>query len=116
MILGALVTGGRLWTITSSWLRCVLPEWKGGGESPAIRPAGLRRVLGRLRKGGFDVEAVYGLHGPLGLAWGFASRLPAAVGREDLVDRCFAAMSGHYLVPGWQAHWAPVAVVRARKR
>jgi len=115
-IRGALAPGGRLWVVTSGWLRRGLPEWKWEGNGPAIRPTGPGWVLARLRKNHFDVEVVYGFHGPRSLAWGFAGRLPAVAGRQDLVDRCLAAMRESYVVKGWQARWAPVGIVRARRR
>lgn len=109
-----LAPGGRLCVVTSGWLRRGLPEWKRDeGERPARRPAGLRRTMECLRQAGLTVEGVYGFHGPRSLAWGLASRVPAALGRADLVDRCLAAMRKGYVVPGWQARWAPVAVVLA---
>lgn len=109
------VPGARLCVVTSGWLRRGLPEWRGKVHPPARRPAGLRRTLDRLRQASFTIDEVYGFHGPRSLAWGFASRVPAALGREDLLDRCLAAMRKGYVVSGWQAHWAPVAVVLARR-
>jgi hypothetical protein len=111
-----LTPGGRLCAVTSGRLRRALPEWQGEGDRPAENPAGLGRTVTWLRRAGFAVEATYGFHGPQSLGWGFVSRLPAALGRDDLVDRCLAAMRRSYVVGGWQARWAPVAMVLARKR
>jgi hypothetical protein len=110
-----LAPGGRLCVVTSGWLRRGLPEWSGERTPPARKPAGLRRTLIHLRRAGLSVEAVLGFHGPRSLAWGAARRLPAALGRQDLVDRCVAAMRRTYVVRGWQAFAAPVALVLARK-
>jgi hypothetical protein len=112
----SLAPGGRLCVIVSGWLRWGLPEWQGEEGRPAAQPVGLGGAVAWLRRTGFAVEGVVGFHGPQSLVWGFASRLPAAVGRADLVDRCYAAMRKTYVVRGWQARWAPVAVVLARKR
>ena len=111
-----LAAGGRLCVVTSGWLRRGLPEWSGGGDRPSRQPAGLVRTLRWLRRAGFALDAMYGFHGPQSLAWGIASRLPAMLGRADWVDRCIAAVRETYVVYGWQALAAPVAVVLARKR
>ena len=111
-----LAAGGRLCVVTSGWLRRGLPEWNGQRDRPARQPAGLLRTLRRLRQAGFAIEAVRGFHGPQSLAWGAASRLPTVLGREDWVDRCYAAVRESYVVRGWQALAAPVSVILARKR
>jgi hypothetical protein len=110
-----LAPGGRLCAVTTGWLRRALPEWQREKDRPAERPVGLGRTVRWLRRAGFAVEATYGFHGPASMVWGFASRLPAAVGREELVDRCLAAMRKTYVVGGWHARWAPVSVVLARR-
>lgn len=73
-----------------------------------------RRVPGRLRSLGFRVESCYGFHGPLSLALGMASRFPTQWGRDDLVDRCFAAMRQRLVVRGWQAGWSLVWMLAGR--
>lgn len=108
--------GGRLCVVTSGWLRRGLPEWRGDGNQPARHPAGFLRTRHWLRRASFAVDTVYGFHGPQSLAWGMLSRFPAVLGRGDWVDRCHVAMRSTYVVRGWQALAAPVAVVLARKR
>jgi hypothetical protein len=96
----------------TSWLRRLLPEWQAGEWQPAAAPVGsMGRITEALRRAGYAVRETYGFHGPRSLLWGTASRLPAALGRDDLVDRWFAAMRRAYVVRGWQARWAPVWMI-----
>ena len=98
----------------TTWMRRLLPEWQNAAHPPAPSPLGSPgRVARALHKMGYTVHDTYGFHGPRSLLWGTASRLPAALGRRDLVDRCFAAMRRAYVVHGWQARWAPVWLVAA---
>lgn len=102
----------RLYILGTTGLRRLLPEWRRVTSLPAHEPLSsykpVVRALGHL---GWIIEQMYGFHGPLSLLLGTASRLPAALGREDLVDRCFAALRQTYVVRGWQAKWAPVWVL-----
>ncbi|HUW13262.1 MAG TPA: hypothetical protein VM537_26295 [Anaerolineae bacterium] len=98
----------------TTWLRRLVPEWQGGAYRPAAAPLGSRgRIAEALRREGHAVRETYGLHGPRSLLWGTASRIPAALGRDDLVDRCVAGMRQDFIVRGWQARWAPVWLVVA---
>ena len=109
-------SAGRILILGTTRLRRLLPEWQSADSPPARAPLGsMRPIVRALRDLGYAVEGAYGFHGPLSLLWGTASRLPAALGRDDLVDRCFAAMRQAYLVRGWQARWAPVWVVAGRR-
>jgi len=96
---------------TTKWRR-LLPEWQQAVASPACAPLqshwGLVKTLRRLE---YSIEEIYGVHGPLSLLLGSASRLPAMLKRYDLVDRCFVAMRQSYIVRGWQARWSPVWMI-----
>lgn len=72
------------------------------------QPVSLVAAQQTLVSAGWRVEKTYGFHGPLSLALGVASRLPAILGRDDLVDRLLAAMRAHYVVRGWQARCSPL--------
>jgi hypothetical protein len=71
-------------------------------------------VRRRLQSLGFRLENCYGFQGPLSLALGMASRLPAQFGRDDLVDRCYAAMRQRLVVRGPQARWSSVWMLTGR--
>ncbi len=104
----------RLCVLGTTKLRHLLPEWRGLAAGPARAPlASMGEIARALRRLGYATQRLYGFHGPLSLFWGFASRLSAAIGRDDLVDRCLAAMRRTYLVRGWQAMWAPVWMLTA---
>jgi hypothetical protein len=95
-------------------LRRLLPEWQDSGYPPALSPFGsTMRIIRALYRAGYAVQDIYGFHRPRSLLWGTLSRIPAVLGRDDLVDRCFAAMRRDYLVRGWQARWAPVWLLAA---
>ena len=112
----ALVPVGRLYVISSGWLRRFLPEWKRAGCRPSEFPAGWCRTVQSLRREGFEIEALFGFHGPASALWGLASQLLTCVHRHDLTDRCHFRMRATYVVSGWQALLAPVGVAAARKR
>ena len=96
----------------TTWLRRLLPEWQNAASPPAASPLGsMGRVAKALHEMGYTVQDTYGFHGPRSLLWGIATRLPAALGRHDLVDRCFAAMRWEYVVHGWLARCSAVWVV-----
>ncbi|MBN1954927.1 MAG: hypothetical protein JW900_07735 [Anaerolineae bacterium] len=110
----ALLPEGRLWVIVSGWLARALPEWR-AGDPPAARPGGIRRTVRLVRRHGFDVEAVYGFHGPAAIFWGVVSRPMGWIGRHDLADRCLFRMRANYVAVGKSATLAPVGVITARK-
>lgn len=96
----------------TTWLRRLLPEWRDVEQQPAAAPvASISRIATALPRLGYAVSVIYGFHGPRSLLWGSASRIPAAFGRDDLVDRCFGAMRHDFVVRGWLARWAPVWLV-----
>lgn len=96
-------------------LRRVLREWQ-GDSLPTQAPFDSNRRITRALSALHFVEADrYGFHNPLSLAWSFAGRFAAAIGRADLVDRCSAAMQNTLVVRGGKAVWAPVWVVTASK-
>ena len=98
----------------TTWLRRLLPEWRAVDRLPAAAPlASIRRIATALPRLGYAVSVIYGFHGPRSLVWGALSRIPAALDRDDLVDRCFAAMRQDYVVVGWQAHSAVVSLIIA---
>lgn len=97
-------------------LRRVLPEWQRVDSRPAQEPFNSYHPVARALSAIDGVETdTCGFHGPLSLAWGLASRVPAALGRQDLVDRCFAAMRRSSVVQGWQARLSPVWLVTAKR-
>jgi hypothetical protein len=110
-----LTPAGRLYVVTSNALRRCLPEWQGEAWRPAGHPAGCSATLRWLRSSGWQVEQRYGFHGPRSALLGLAARGAAALGRHDWFDRCHAAMCIHYVVCGWQASLAPVALLMACK-
>ena len=98
-------------------LRRILPEWQNTVSQPARAPLdSIRHILRALYDLGYPSDGVYGFHGPLSLLFGTASRFPAALGWDDVVDRCFAAMRQAYAVRGWQARWSPVWVATGQRR
>jgi hypothetical protein len=100
---------GALLVLGTTWLRRLLPEWQAPDALRAAAPLGsLRRISAALPGLGYAVSATYGFHGPRSLLWGTASRLPAVLGRDDLVDRCFAGMRDDLVTRGWQARCATV--------
>lgn len=104
----------RFCVLGTTRLRRLLPEWQPGASLPAQAPLGsLQHVCRLLRDLGYPAQQIYGFHGPLSMVWGAASRLPATLGSDDLVDRCFAAMRMAYVACGWPARWAPVWMVVA---
>lgn len=111
----ALLSEGCLCIVAAGWLARILPEWQRETDRPGHRPAGLRRIAGRLKSRGFVVESDRGFHGPESILWGYASRLMRALGRADLADRCHFRMRARYAVGGGQARWAPVQVIVMRK-
>lgn len=105
----------RICVVGTTWLRQVLPEWRTKAARPARAPTGcVRDLVTALHRLGYVAERTVGFHGPASLFWGALSRVPAALGRDDLVDRCFAAMREAFVVNGWQAGWAPVWVISAQ--
>ncbi|HUT61206.1 MAG TPA: hypothetical protein VNA25_25435 [Phycisphaerae bacterium] len=98
----------------TTWLRRLLPEWRAVDRLPAAAPlASIRRIATALPRLGYAVSVIYGFHGPRSLVWGPLSRIPAALDRDDLVDRLFAATRQDYVVVGWQAHSAVVSLIIA---
>lgn len=95
-------------------LRRVLREWQ-GDSLPARVPFGSSRPITRALSALYVETARYGFHNPWSLAWSFAGRFAAAIGRDDLVDRCSAAAQIALVVCGWKASWAPVWVVTGSK-
>jgi hypothetical protein len=102
--------------VTSGWLRRALPEWQGEGDRPAEDPVSQRRVLGWLRRDGFEVEEVVGFHGPASILWGYLSRPVGWLGRPDLADRFLFRMRAAYVTGRSLALVAPVGVIMARRR
>ena len=108
--------GGFLSVVSSGWLALrFLPEWLEGSQHKETRPARLQRVLQWLRPDGFQIEALYGFHGPRSALWGYASRLMERVGRPDLADRYQFRMRASYVSRGQWALLAPVRVMRAKR-
>lgn len=58
----------------------------------------------------------YGFHGPLGLLAGGIVRLPALIGRDDLVDRLLAFARRHLVSQGRGAHWSPIWILSVRRK
>jgi hypothetical protein len=106
---------GRLILLASNRLRSLLPEWGRSGRSPAQRPLGWGRAARLLRAWGWRVERVLGLPGPASMICGFLARPAGLVGREDWVDRLVAGSRRSFLVEGWFARWAPLAIGGAQR-
>jgi len=105
-----------LLVLGTTWLRRLLPEWRAAEQRPAAVPlASAGRIAAALPGLGYAVSDIHGFHGPRSLVWGALSRIPAALGRDDLVDRCFAAMRQDFVVGGRQTSWAPVWLLVARE-
>ena len=81
--------------------------------SSAERTAALKAITMELELHNWRVRNVCGFQGPVSLLLGMTSRLPSLAGRQDLVDRYFAAVRRYFVVAGWQASWAPVWAVTA---
>lgn len=105
----------RLYVIVSQPLARLLPEWRGAGQLPATRPAGLRRTIGWLQEQGWSIVQMYGFHGPTSIMWEMVGRLMDRAGRADLADRCHFKMRDTYIVGGAQVVLAPVAVLAATR-
>ncbi|MCP4536824.1 MAG: hypothetical protein GY832_06730 [Chloroflexi bacterium] len=109
-------SAARLYVLGTTRLRRLLPEWGQATSLPALEPLNSSRAVARaLSRRGWIVEQMVGFHGPLSLLSGAVSRLPAALGRDDLVDRCFAALRQTYIVRGWQTKWVPVWMLVAKR-
>lgn len=103
----------KLCILGTTKLRRILPEW--ATYQPAHQPLDSPRPLIKaMRQLGYVIEDLYGLHGPLSLLFGSASRIPALLGREEWVDRCHIAMRQRFVVRGWQATLAPIWLLVAR--
>jgi hypothetical protein len=106
-----------LLVLGTTWLRRLLPEWQAADRLPAAGPvASTRRMTTALPRIGYAVSAIYGFHGPRSLLWGTASRLPAMLGRDDLVDRCFAGTRQHVVSSGWAGRLCPACLIVARRK
>jgi hypothetical protein len=53
---------------------------------------------------GWQVENILGVQGPLSLSFGTTGRFSSSLGREDLVDRAYAAMRENLIVSKQQAN------------
>ena len=95
-----LAPDGPLCVVLAGWLARFLPERERRGSLPEFRPAGMRRTVGWMRRAGFRIEASYGFHGLVSIAWGYLARLLEYVGRADLADRCLYWMRAKYVVGG----------------
>ncbi len=102
----------ELWLITANPLARRLPEWH-TATPPATAPCGSAMLLRLVRHAGYTTHC-YGMHSIASIAYGEVGRLLARLHRHDLADRWAARMRAAYLVQGWQAHLAPVAVLHAR--
>jgi hypothetical protein len=126
-ICDALLPGGILYVVASSWLARFLPEWQRADDRPAARPSGPCRISRWLHHQGLLIEAYFGFHGPVSLGWGYASRWARRFGRTDLADRYQVKMRASFdgmdpyegraaaPVHRWQARWAPIWLLLARK-
>lgn len=100
-----------LWIITSNPLARRIPDWH-TATPPASAPCGSVGTLRLVRHAGYTTHC-YGMHGIASIAAGEIGRLLARLHRDDLADRWAARMRAAYLVQGWQARLAPVAVLHA---
>lgn len=109
-------SGSSLIIITSNFLARMLPEWNRPDGLSGNSPAGSSRTIRWLRQNGFSLVKMYGFHGLLSTFWGYAFRAMMMLRRPDLADRCLYKMRETYCVTGWQAKFAPVSVLVARRK
>lgn len=107
----ALALEAHLIIISAGWLSRFLPEAKHITASPA-HPVSIGRWL---RANQFCIQATHGFHGVSSIAWGYAGRLMENRGWFHLADRCAYRMRKVYSTRVWQAQFAPVAVIIAKK-
>lgn len=100
---------GELYVITANPLARRLPEWGGVSSLTSLT------VCRQLQKGQLKVRTVQGFHSLTSILWGYLSLGLRRLEYYAASDRCWYAMRATFTVNGWQAHLAPVAVIRAEK-
>jgi hypothetical protein len=108
-ICDVLLPSGELFVMTANPLARRLPEWKGACSLSSLA------VIRSLRKQHFTIRRVQGFHSVTSILWGYLALGFRKLGRYALADRCWYAMRASFAVNGWQAHLAPVIVIRAVK-
>lgn len=89
------------------WRRLLL-----NGSAP---PLPLRIVVAGLTVRGWRICTMLGFQQITSIVIGMTARLPALLGRDDLVDRWHAAARERFTISGRRAGWAPLWLIAAER-
>jgi hypothetical protein len=113
---GLLPGGAPLVVVVSRPLARLLPERPLASDAPlGLAYGGIRALRRALRRGGFGLEAEYGLHTPVTVGLHLLSRQLDRFGRPDLGDRLHFAARLRYRASGPWASLSTVGLLFARR-
>jgi hypothetical protein len=100
---------GELLVIIANPLARRLPEWNGMNGFSSLT------IIRKLQQRHFKIWMAQGFHSVTSVLWGSLALGLRRLGYYAIADRCWYAMRSSFAVNGWQAHFAPVVVIRARR-
>jgi hypothetical protein len=110
----AAAPGASLAIITSSFLRCFLPEWAPRRKMLAVEPLSPGQATRCLGASGWKIEQQIGFHGPRSVLWSLLYRAAVLARRPDWADRCLFGSRAVYQETEWLINFSPIVLTRAR--